>query len=146
MPQYRIVAKVPGTVFKYETLQKWKDLSIVKERGWFSNFLGASSLHILLAVGLIMLVAYRCQPMRPKARGLAQHDGPLGWLEESDPAGGDFERDGRSLPPSLTDHTICSGDDLSPLYTKHCHELRHVRKAWPGALVDPYLLSGVSHN
>jgi hypothetical protein len=25
--------------------------------------------------------------MRPKARGLAQHGGPLGWLEESDPAG-----------------------------------------------------------
>jgi hypothetical protein len=26
-------------------------------------------------------------PLRPKARGLAQHDGPPGWLEESDPAG-----------------------------------------------------------
>ncbi len=25
--------------------------------------------------------------MRPKARGLAQHSGPPGWLEESDPAG-----------------------------------------------------------
>jgi hypothetical protein len=25
--------------------------------------------------------------MRPKARGLAQHGGPPGWLEESDPAG-----------------------------------------------------------
>ncbi len=24
--------------------------------------------------------------MRPKARGLAQHGGPPGWLEESDPA------------------------------------------------------------
>jgi hypothetical protein len=24
------------------------------------------------------------QPMRPKARGLAQHDGPPVWLEESD--------------------------------------------------------------
>jgi hypothetical protein len=24
--------------------------------------------------------------MRPKARGLAQHDGPPSWLEESDPA------------------------------------------------------------
>ena len=27
------------------------------------------------------------KPMRPKARGLAQHGGPPGWLEESDPAG-----------------------------------------------------------
>ncbi len=25
--------------------------------------------------------------MRPKASGLAQHGGPPGWLEESDPAG-----------------------------------------------------------
>jgi hypothetical protein len=25
--------------------------------------------------------------MGPKARGLAQHGGPPGWLEESDPAG-----------------------------------------------------------
>jgi len=25
--------------------------------------------------------------MRPTARGLAQHGGPPGWLEESDPAG-----------------------------------------------------------
>ncbi len=25
--------------------------------------------------------------MRPKARGLAQHGGPPGWLEKSDPAG-----------------------------------------------------------
>jgi hypothetical protein len=25
--------------------------------------------------------------MRPRARGLAQHGGPPGWLEESDPAG-----------------------------------------------------------
>jgi hypothetical protein len=25
--------------------------------------------------------------MRPKAIGLAQHGGPPGWLEESDPAG-----------------------------------------------------------
>jgi hypothetical protein len=25
--------------------------------------------------------------MRPKARGLGQHGGPPGWLEESDPAG-----------------------------------------------------------
>ncbi len=27
------------------------------------------------------------QPMRTKARGLAQYDSPSGWLKESDPAG-----------------------------------------------------------
>jgi hypothetical protein len=30
---------------------------------------------------------WRYVPMRAKARGLAQHGGPPGWLEESDPAG-----------------------------------------------------------
>ncbi len=35
------------------------------------------------------------------ARGLAQHGGPSGWLEESDRAGCDFVRDGRSMPPAL---------------------------------------------
>jgi hypothetical protein len=32
--------------------------------------------------------------MRPKARGLAQHGGPPSWLEENDPAGVIFVRDG----------------------------------------------------
>jgi hypothetical protein len=39
--------------------------------------------------------------MRPKARGLTQHGGPPGWLEESDPAGCDFVRDGRPVPPAF---------------------------------------------
>jgi hypothetical protein len=43
--------------------------------------------------------------MRPKARGLAQHGGPPGWLEGSDPAGCDLLRDGRSMPPALTQGT-----------------------------------------
>jgi hypothetical protein len=43
------------------------------------------------------------QLKRPKARGLAQHGGPPGWLEESDPAG----CDGRPMPPALTDYTTC---------------------------------------
>jgi hypothetical protein len=30
--------------------------------------------------------------MSPRARGLAQHDGPPGWLEDSDPAGVIFVR------------------------------------------------------
>jgi hypothetical protein len=53
-------------------------------------------------------------PMRPKARELAQHGGPPGWQEESDPAGCDFVRDGRSIPPAFTDHATCpgSGADL----------------------------------
>jgi len=48
-------------------------------------------------------------PMRSKARGMAQHGGPPGWLEESDPAGWGFVRDGRSMTPSLTDHTTSPG-------------------------------------
>jgi hypothetical protein len=36
-------------------------------------------------------------------RGLAQYGGPPGWLEEIDPAGFDFVRDGRSMPHALTD-------------------------------------------
>jgi hypothetical protein len=45
--------------------------------------------------------------MRPKARRLAQHGGPPDWLEKSDPAECDFIRDGRSISPSMTDHTAC---------------------------------------
>ena len=45
----------------------------------------------------------RIPTMRPKARGLAQHGGPSGWLEESDQQGFNFVRDGRSMPPALTE-------------------------------------------
>jgi hypothetical protein len=45
--------------------------------------------------------------MRLKARGMSQHCGSLGWLEESDPAGFDLVRYGWSMPPALTDHTTC---------------------------------------
>jgi hypothetical protein len=38
--------------------------------------------------------------MRLKARGLAQHGAPPGWLEESDSC--DFVRDGRAFPVALT--------------------------------------------
>ncbi len=47
--------------------------------------------------------------MRPKAKELAQHDGPLGRLEENETAGCDFVRDGRSMPPTLTDRLPQSG-------------------------------------
>jgi hypothetical protein len=36
--------------------------------------------------GVVKLI-WRLEPVRPKARGLAQHGGPPGWLEESEPAG-----------------------------------------------------------
>ncbi len=42
--------------------------------------------------------------MSPKVRGLTQHGGLPGRLEESDPAGCDFVRDGRSMPLALTDY------------------------------------------
>jgi hypothetical protein len=35
----------------------------------------------------LCLLLCEFQAMRPKARGLGQHGGPPGWLEESDPAG-----------------------------------------------------------
>jgi hypothetical protein len=47
--------------------------------------------------------------MRPKARRLVRNGGPPGWLKESDPAGCDFVRDGRSMPPALTERTACLG-------------------------------------
>ena len=49
----------------------------------------------------------RLGPMRPKASGLAQHGGPPGWLEESDPAGFDFVRDVQFISPALTNHATC---------------------------------------
>jgi hypothetical protein len=62
-----------------------------------------------IAEWLERLTASISQPMRPKASGLVQPGGPPGWLEESDPIGSDIVRDGRSMPPALTEHTICPG-------------------------------------
>ncbi len=80
--------------------------------------------------------------MRPLARGLAQHVGSPGWLEETDPAGWYFVRDGRSIPPALTDHALLSrsGADLL-MYTKHRHELRHRKEgmAWYSSKPMPSL-------
>ncbi len=74
--------------------------------------------------------------MRPKARGLAHHGNSPGWLEESDPEGCDFVHDRRSMPPALTGHTTCPCREVIyyKMYTKHRHELRQARKAWPGTL------------
>ncbi len=52
--------------------------------------------------------------MRPKARGLAQHGGPPGWLAESDPA-------------KCTQNTVMSYATQG-------------RRAWSVTLVDPCLL------
>ncbi len=58
---------------------------------------------------LFILRGVRNHAMRPKARGLAQHGGPTGWLEESDPAGvilyvmdGPYRLLFRTLPVALT--------------------------------------------
>jgi hypothetical protein len=44
-----------------------------------------------------------------EGRELAQHGGQPGWLKESAPARYDFVRDGRSIPPALTDCNACPG-------------------------------------
>ncbi len=94
--------------------------------------------------------------MRPKARGLAQHSGPPGWLEDSNPAGVIlYVMDGpptclfRTVPVVLTGATQLLADGLASCcyivnvpYTAIRHELCHTRRAWPGTLVDPCLLSG----
>ncbi len=48
------------------------------------------------------------------------------------------------MPPSMTDSTTRPSLELIYywMYTKHRHELRQARKAWPGTLVDPCLLFG----
>jgi hypothetical protein len=47
------------------------------------------------------------EPMSPMVRGLAQRGGPPGWLEDSDPAGCGFVRDGRSMPPAPANKNTC---------------------------------------
>ncbi len=54
-----------------------------------------------------------------EGRGLTQHGGPPGWLEESDTAGSDFVRDGRSMPPALTDHSTCPGRGADLILNVH---------------------------
>ncbi len=91
--------------------------------------------------GRVVLLSL-CWPMRPMARGLAQHGGPPGWLEESDPAGCDFVRDGRSMPPALRGphHMPWSGASITKCTQNTV--MSYVRKARPGTLVGPCLLSG----
>ncbi len=42
------------------------------------------------------------KPVRLKARGLVQHGGPTGWLEERDLAGGGLVRDGRAVQSAFS--------------------------------------------
>jgi hypothetical protein len=58
--------------------------------------------------------------MRPKARGLTQHGGPPGWLEESDPAGvilyvmdGPYRLPFRTVPVALTEAAQLRADGYS---------------------------------
>jgi hypothetical protein len=57
--------------------------------------------------------------MRPKARGLTQYGCPPGWLDEIDPTGCDFVRDGRSMLPALTDGNVLINRGLLLTHTKH---------------------------
>ncbi len=61
--------------------------------------------------------------MRPKARGLDQHDDPLGWLEESDPAGVMCSTDRsvclfRTVPVALTRAAQLRADGISSILPK----------------------------
>ncbi len=77
-------------------------------------------------------------PRRPKARGLAQHGGPPGWLEECDPGRCDFLCDGRSMPLALTYHTrLPQTSTVMNYVSKACGR---------GTLADPCLLYGPCSN
>jgi hypothetical protein len=49
-----------------------------------------SFLLYIFSDGFFLYLTFVLQTRRPKARGLAQHGDPPGWLEKSDPAGGIF--------------------------------------------------------
>ncbi len=69
--------------------------------------------------------------MRPKARGLAQHGGPPGWLEESDPAvvilyvmDGPYRLPFRTVPVALIGAAQLRADGIFTCYyivTVHNH-------------------------
>ena len=96
--------------------------------------------------------------MRPKARGLAQHGGPPGWLEESDQTGvNSYVMDGPSVslfntvPVALTGASQLRADAISSCCFKaevHNHpswaSSRKEGMAWHSSIVDRCLLSGKS--
>jgi hypothetical protein len=84
--------------------------------------------------------------MRPNARGLAQHCGPPGWLEDSEPTGVILYVMQRWLSQELPSCKLMEFpaavlDSKCTQLTSIRHELRHARKARLGTLVDPCLLS-----
>ncbi len=91
-------------------------------------------------------------PTRPKARGLAQHGGSPVWLEKSDPTGvilyvmyGQYSPLFRTVPATLTGAAKMRADGISSscyIINVHNRMSWSTRKAWPGALVDPCILSG----
>jgi hypothetical protein len=75
--------------------------------------------------------------MRPKAEGRPISAACLAsWRKVTQQAVILNLMDGQ-MPPALAGHTTCPGLELIYylMYTKHSHELRHARKAWPGTLV-----------
>jgi hypothetical protein len=90
--------------------------------------------------------------MRPKARGLAQHGSPTGWLEESDPAGVILNvMDWPYRLPFPYRYTVCP-DRSCPAASRWNFQLLLYIKCtqpsvvsyvtqWPGTLVGPCLLS-----
>ncbi len=79
-------------------------------------------------------------------RGLAQHGGLPGRLEESDPAGvilylmdGPYRLPFRTVPVVLIGDAQLRSDGIS----RCCYIVNvHNHPSWPGTLVDPSLLSG----
>ncbi len=91
-------------------------------------------------------------PSRSKARGLAQHGRLAAWRRVTGRC--DFVCDRRAVPPAFPYWTVCPDRSCpaaswwnfqlllyNKMFTAICHELCHERKAWPGAPVDPCLLS-----
>ncbi len=84
-------------------------------------------------------------PMRPKSRGLAQHGGSPGWLEESVILytwwTGRTACLSCTVPVALTGAAQLWSNGISSccyiiMYTTILHELHHTRKAWHGTLID----------
>jgi hypothetical protein len=67
--------------------------------------------------------------MRLKARGLAQHGGPHGWLEEGNPAGVILYVMGGAVPLSFfkVPVTLIGAAQKMYTFTNICHKLLHAR-------------------
>ena len=98
----------------YQLTHTQSQISIIRE---FGRLLGSS------LFGSLQL----CEQWGRRLEGWPNTaDRLAGWRSVTQPAGCDFVRDGRSMPPALTDNTTCPG--LGGLiyywmYTKYRHEL-----------------------